>query len=473
MRINGSNFFSTGNVLSVDEMNLRDGQKIIGKVISVSTDEALLEIAGRSLRAKIEDAPEVQSGAVLKFMVKHDPEGRVLLKVLVNDQDANANNSGKVETMVDPNLQKAISLALTEEGLPVTQANIDNFIQLLQSFQNKYQQSLPPQVLAFIAAQKWQVNPETIMTSWLFQDGELRDLLWNLLRLTNTEQSDSCILTRLILNMSSKPEELQTKLQILVKQLDALVRYLNDNKGDYVIPAGQNQTIADGLFRYLLIADDSDLDPFLRQLLSRLKINEPIRRFTPNEKTDFGHKGLNLHTKNPINTSEPSKTPIFNELKQLASKLAESVSPNSLREKIEVLLDRNLALNKTILQENSINGNYNLIPFLVNDSGNMLHEVLIKWREEPSEHKGGSVEQVLWMNIPTGNMGVIHLMLRIGPGGTQINFKVDSDSVRKYLMRNLEELKRSVKNKDLIIKVGLAPKEKGFKPAFQGVDLWI
>lgn len=470
MKINGPNYFTTGNVVSVDELNLRDGQKIMARVISASTDEALLEMAGRSLRAKIEGAPEVQPGAVLKFMVKHDPEGRIILKVLANEQDIN--HPGKFENVVDPNLQKAISYALTKEGLPVNQTNIDHFLQLLQSFQSKYQQSLPPQVLTFISAQNWQVNPETIMTSWLFQDGELRDLLWNLLRRANSEQSDSGLLSRLILNMSAKPEEVHTKLQTLVKQLDALVRYLHNHQ-DFEMPHGQDQTKTDGLFRHLLAAKDSDLKPSLRQLLEKLKTNKPLNQYSPNEKTDFSHKNLNPHPKVETTALKHSHSPLFSEFKQLISKLADSVNSNTIREKIEVLLDRNLALNKAILQENSINGHYNLIPLLINGPDNLLHEVLIKWREEPTEHREGKVEQVLQMNIPTENMGEIHLMLRSGTGGTQINFKVDNDSVRKYLLMNMEELKRTVKNEELVIKVGLVAKEKDFESTFQGVDLWI
>lgn len=471
MRINGPNFFTTGNMISVDELNLRDGQKIVGRVISASTDEALLEMAGRSLRAKIEGAPEIQPGAVLKFMVKRDSEGRVLLKVLGNEPDVN--HSGKVENGVEPNLQKAISYVLTKEGLPANQGNIDNYLQLIQSFQSKYQQSLPPQVLAFISAQNWQVNPETIITSWLFQDGELRDLLWNLLRRINSEQSGSGLLSRLILNMSANPEEVYTKLKTMVKQMDALVRYLHDHQ-DLDMPHGLDQTAADGLFRRLLTAKDSDLAPSLRQLLEKLKADKPpINQFNHNEKADFSHKSLESNVKSETTPLKLSQSPLFNEFKQLISKLADSVNSNTIREKIEVLLDRNLALNKAFLQENSINGSYNLIPILINDPYNMLHEVLIKWREEPDEHRRGSVEQVLWMNIPTENMGEIHLSVRSGAGGTQINFKVDNDSVRKYLLMNMEELKRTVNNQDLVIKVGLAAKEKDFKSTFQGVDLWI
>ncbi len=468
MKINGFNFFPTGNMASVDELNLRDGQKIIGKVISSSMDEALLELAGHGLRAKIEGAPEVQPGAVLKFEVKHDPEGRVVLKVLSNVQEEN--KTANVETIGNPNLLKAISMALTKEGLPVTQANIDKFVQLLQNFQAKYQQSLPPQVLAFITSQKWQVNPETIMTSWLFQDTELRDLLWNLLRKTGTEQSDTGILARLILKMSAKPEELQTKLETLVKQLETLVRYVNENKST----AGKSQIPADGLFRQPLVTSDSKLDPILRQILAKNIQNDPLRQFNSDGNSDTIFKSLTHHTKDQsTGPSDFNKTPIINELKQLISKLTESIEPNTFREKIEMLLDRNLALNKAVLQENSINGNYNLIPILVNDPQNILHEILIKWQEEPSEHKDGRVEQVLRMNIPTENLGEIHLMLRSGSGGTQINFKVENDSVRKYILRNLDDLKKSVTSQDVSIKVGIVPKENNFDSNFQGVDLWI
>lgn len=500
MKINGFNLFSTGNTLPIEGLIFSDGQKIIGKVISTSADEALLEMTGRSFHAKIEGNPEIESGAVLKFLVSHDQQGRVLLKILSGAQEAN--NASDVELLgkqtLDPNLQKAITMALTKEGLPVNQENIENFTRLLQNFQSKYQQPLPPQVLAFIAAQKWPINPETIMTSWLFQDNELRNLLWNMLRQTGSEQPGTGILARLILEMSSKPEELQARFQTLIKQLDTLIRYLNDNKSNVDMPVGK--TAADGLFGKPLLTSDSELDPLLRQLLTKIKSSGEFRPLTSNSDSDPLSRQLLTNTKSSIELlqsnqegnrdtilqglskpikertaglSELSKDPILNEIKQLVSKLTENFDHKALREKIEVLLDRNLALNKAVLKENSINGNYNLIPLLVNDPQNMLHEVLIKWREESSARKDGSVDQVFQMNIPTENLGEIRLLLRTGTAGTQITFKVDNDSIRKYLLKNLTELKISVNQKDVVINVALEPKEDSFNSALNGVDLWI
>lgn len=466
---------STGNTLPVEALNLRDSQKIIGKVISTSTDEALLEIAGHSIRAKIEGNPEIESGAVLKFLVNHDQQGRVLLKVFSGVQDGNNTvNELLGKQALDPNLQKAINLALAKEGIPVTQENIENYIRLIQSFQSKYQQALPPQVLAFITAQKWQINPETIMTSWLYQDTELRDLLWNLLRQTGSGQSETGVLARFILEMSSKPEELQARFKTLTKQLDTLIRLLNENTAPADMPAGNSRSTADSLIRQPLLTSDSELDPLLRQLLSKTKSSMELRQANPDGNTDPIHQSLNKHTKGRTsNPSELPKTPIINELKQLAPKLAETYGSKVLRGKIEVLLERNLALNRAVLQENSINGNYNLIPLLVNDPQNMLHEILIKWQEESGSRKDGSVDQVLRMNIPTENLGEIRLLLRTGTNGAQITFKVDNDSIRKYLLKNLTKLKESVKLKDVIINVAIEPKEDSFNSALNGVDLWI
>lgn len=475
MRINGSNFLLNANLLPVEELNLKDGQKVIGKVISASTDEALLEMSGRSFRAKIEGDPKLESGAVLKFQVNHDQQGRVLLKVLNGAQEANniANSELSGKQIIDPNLLKTITIALTKEGLPVNQENIDNFLRLIESFQNKYQQSLPPQVLAFITAQKWQINTETIMTSWLYQDTDLRDLLWNMLRQSGSEQSGTNLLARLILGMSSKPEELQVKLETLIKQMETLFRYVNENGNNATTPKGQSQTAANGLFRHLLLTDDSEINPLLRQLLTKLSPEVPLRQSNPDRNPDSIVKNSAHQTQSQMTETTVLKAPLFNELKQLFSKLTATFEHQDLREKIEVLLDRNLALNKAVLQENSINGNFNLVPFLVNDSQNMLHEVLIKWQDKSSERKGGKGEQVLQMNIPTENLGEVRLSLRTGANGIQIIFKVDNDLIRKYLLRNLTELKESVKRKDVMINVALEPRENSIDSAYYGVDLWI
>lgn len=481
MKINGFNLFSTGKTLPVEVLNLRDGQIIIGKVITASTDEALLEMAGHSFAAKIEGDPELESGAVLKFLVNHDQQGRVLLKITSGVQAQEANNSANVELsgkqVFDPNLQKAITTALTKEGLPATQENIENFTRLLQSFQSKYQQSLPPQILAFITARKLPVNSETIMTGWVFQDTELRNLLWNALRRTGTEQSGTSVLARSIFGMSTKPEEIQTKLETLVKQLTTLIRHANGDQSGAAIPVKQGQTAADGLIRQSFLDSNSEFSLLSRQSLTKQSSEPALRQFNQDGSSAPFVKVANNQTLSQTQTAEVSelpKVPIINEIKQLVSKLTESFDPKDLRDKIEVLLDRNLGLNKAILQENSVNGNYNLIPLLVNDPQNMLHEIMIKWREESSARKDGSIDQVLRMNIPTENLGEIRLLLRTGSNGTQITFKVDNEAIRKYLVKNLTELKESVNRKDLSINVALEPKENSFNSALNGgVDLWI
>lgn len=474
MKINGFYPISNSNIFPVEALNLRDGQKIIAKVISASADEALLEMAGHNIHAKIEGEPEVESGAVLKFLVNHDQQGRVLLKIISNDQPVN--NFDNLDTLtkqaIDPNLQKAITTALTKEGLPVNQENLEKFIRLLQGFENKYQQTLPPQVLAFISANKWPINPETIMTAWVYQDTKLRDFLWNLLRQSGSDQSGTNVLARLMLGITSKPEELQAKLETLFKQIETIIRYVNKNESDVPMSARQIEAGANGLFRQSLLKDDAELNQLLRQLTTKPTTEAKLRQST-NPNSDPLVKTTNNQTPNRETGTPELKGSLFSELKQLVSKLASTFEQKDLGEKIEVLLDRNLALTKTDLQENSPNGNYNLIPFLVNDSQGFLHEVLIKWQEQSKGSKDGISEQVLQMNIPTENLGEINLTLRTGRNGTQITFKVDHDFVRKYLLRNLAELRTNVKGKNLLINVALEAKGNLSSSTNNGVDLWI
>lgn len=471
MKITGSNLFSTGNTLPVEVLNLRDGQRIIGKVISASTDEALLEMAGHSFHAKIEGNPEIESGAVLKFLVNHDSQGRVLLKIINEDQSVN--NSDKLDNLSQQtNTHKAIITALTREGLPVNKENIDNFIRLLQGFENKYQQTLPPQVLAFVIAQKWPVNPETILTSWLFQDNELRDLLWNMLRQFDSKQSGANLLAGLILEMSPKAEEFPVKLETLLKKIETIMRYLNKNESVPSELDSEGQALAKGIFRHPFLTDNSQINHLLRppaaKSIAESKLHQPS-----NHNPDPPNKVTNGQSlRQPANTSG-FKPSLINEIKQLASKLTSTLEPKDLQEKIEVLLDRNLRLNKAALQEGSNNGNFNLVPFLVNDSQNFLHEVLIKWREESSEENQSKCEQIIQLNIPTENLGEIHLYLRTGGNGSQITFKVENDSIRKYLLRNLIELKETVNRKNVTINVALEPEESYTDSPVDGVDLWI
>lgn len=471
MKINGFNPLTTGNTVPVEALKLRDGQKIIGKVISVSTDEALLEMAGHTFHATIEGNPEVEPGVVLKFLVNHDQQGRVLLKIVSNDEQVN--NSGNFEAVGREVLaQKAIIAALTKEGLPVNEETIGNFIKLLQGFEAKYQQALPPQVLAFITAQKWPVNSETIITAWIYQDTELRNLLWNLLRQAGSGQSGAKFLARLMLSMSAKPEELQAKLGALLQQIATAVRYHNQNESGSLLRTrnGQIPPQGQGLLGQPSLAEHEQL---IREPAAQAGSETGLRQ--GGDRGQYQELFLKTASSQASGNGVPSpafKASLLNEIKQLASKLTSSLGAKDLSEKIEALLERNLDLNKAAFRDTNLNGNYNLIPLLVNDSQNILHEVLVKWREEPDGGKQGKNQQILHMNIPTENLGEIHLYLRTGSNGSQITFKVENDSIRKYLLRNLNELKESLNRKDVLINVALEPKEKYTDP-FSGVDLWI
>ncbi|NLY74767.1 MAG: hypothetical protein GX075_05635 [Firmicutes bacterium] len=473
MRINGFCHLPTGNATPFEELNLRDGQKFIGKIIKASGDEALLEMAGRVFRAKIEGDPELETGAVLKFEVKHTTDGRILLKILDNTRDANEASPAEKQAPA-VNLQKAIISALTGDGLPATPENIEKLSRLLQNFQNKYQQSPPPQVLTYILANKWQVNPETIIASWLFQDAGLRDLLWNILRRTGSNQAGLSLFTCLLMEMSSRPETVLTKLQTLAGQWEKLLQEAGGARPQGSDSSDQTQAAADGSFRSSLLSDDLKNSAWPARP-SPLQNQEPLLRSS----NSGGHPEPALKNSGDPNSGHNdvnfkfSKTSVINELKQVISRLNRVFDKGDFSAKIEALMNKNLALTKATLQENSVNGNYNLVPLLVNDSQNLVHEVLIKWREEPAAQKDGSFEQVLQMNIPTENMGEIRLLLRIGKSGVQINFKVKSDSVRKYLLRNLNELKASLVGTELKIKVALERAAELSDPGIAGVDLWI
>lgn len=451
MKIIGPNFLSNRNLSPVEELNLRDGQKIIGKVISTSTDEALLEIAGHNCRAKIEGEPHLQSGAVFKFLVKHDSQGRVLLKIFNEAEETNISNKGgaSVKRADGDNLQKVVQTALIKEGLPVSQEHVNSIVRLLQGFQSKYQQSLPPQVLTFLTAHGLPINSETIMTAWVFKDPELRNLLWNMLRQfgsSDFSRAGVSILSRLIIGMSSNSKELQTKLQTLAKHLDTIMRHSNENQNAPSISQELN-------------------NPLRQPAMKNRQVDGLSRQFN-----QVGNG--QMKDKTAPNFIE-HKNPLLNELKGLISKLTTTFERKELREKVEVLLDRNMALNKAILQEDNINSNYNLVPFLINDSNNILHEILIKWREEKDQGKAGKNEQFIQLNIPTENLGEIHLALRSGWKGTQITFKVDNDNVRKYLLKNLIELKENFSRKDVKIGVELVSEDNLVESSITGVDLWI
>jgi hypothetical protein len=431
LRINGPNIFSATNQQQIlNELNLKDGQKVIGKIITLANDEALLEIAGRPIQAKIEGNPPL-TGSTQTFLVNTDEQGRIILKVQQNPQDTsnettvgNANSPKTNVTTEDTYMQKSILSALTKDGLAPNNENVEKVTRYLQDFQEKYQQPLGPNVFTFIMAQKWPVTPATVLASWVHQDSEVRDILWDKLQETLPEQQDAGPQTKLALNMQSEAPEISDKLKSLV---DLKIQDLFDKLSD------------------LLQASKNKQQP------------------------------ANISTKNAL--PNPAKSDLAaavtkNQTAIGAKVLVEEKAIEPLQEKIQSILDQNIGINKAILKETAVNGSSNLIPLLVNDSHATIRECLVQWKEEKSNNNGATNDQVVHMTIPTENMGDISLALRIGSGSTRINLRVNSEEVRKYFMQHTAELKTDIAKDNALISVNLNENED-LTPGLHGVDIWM
>jgi hypothetical protein len=492
LRINGSNFSSVNQLQLLTELNLKEGQKVIGRVISLSTDEALLEIAGRPIQAKIEGNPP-PAGSTQTFLVNTDEQGRVILKVLQNPSETSSENlkGNSVSLKADPdpeaaNIRKSIVSALTKDGLPPTNENVDKVARYLQDFQAKYQQPLNPKVFTFIMAQKWPVTPATVLASWVHQDPEARDVLWDKLQDSLPEQETAGFQAKLVVNMQSNVPEIADKLKSLVGLklqgfLDKLSELLQQSKS-----SSQPNTNSSTNTTPSKILLPNELKA---QLLSTIK-NELTAKPKPEQQpaTD-GIQQSRVDSKSidsKLQKATTNKGVLLNQAKsdsevtivkgQATTANVKDVLPEKTiephQEKIGSILDQNISINKAILKETAVNGSSNLIPLLVNDSQSTIHECLVQWKEEKSSNNDAANDQVVYMTIPTDNMGDIKLALRIGSGGTRINLRVNSEEVRKYFMQHTTDLKTDISKENTMISVNLNENED-LCPSVRGVDLWM
>ncbi|HEX3043679.1 MAG TPA: hypothetical protein VHY08_02915, partial [Bacillota bacterium] len=253
MRIDDLNLFNlTKSQLVIDELNLKEGQTIIGRIISMSGENALLDLAGRPLQAKVEGNPPLSLGTTATFKVATDPEGRIVLRLSTNVTENNETNFQNINPKAapDPALQKTIISALKQAGLPVTPETTAKVFMQMTDFQAKYQQPVSPQVFTFIMAQKWPVTPGTILLALTHQDPKLRDLLWNTLQKSMSQPELAELLTRFVLNPGANPsllaEKLQTagtsKLQDFLEKLFTLSRPTNAGPTASTSPTSQSTT---------------------------------------------------------------------------------------------------------------------------------------------------------------------------------------------------------------------------------------
>lgn len=454
MKIDGLSSFLTNTFQTISELNLKEGQIIMGKIISLAKDEAVLEIAGRTLEAKVEGNPPAATGQVATFQVSKDEMGRVLLKFITN-----VNDSGGVipaETNLDkapePAVLKNIQAALRREGAAPTPENIDKIWHGLQDFQAKYQQPLNPQVLAFIVAKKWPITPGTTLASMVFQDKETRDLLWNLLKKSLPEKEFNEFINKYAMVPQAGPEVLAGKMAAFreVKSLQDLLGQL------FKLSAGENTGENQELQN---TQSKTDLINNLIQAESKAELKAKFKtapesgtlssRFSAETIRPEARQGVPINKEDPILSAR-----IRVDSPEMRDKSGVVVESNTLgtagklgraeQQKIAAVLEQHITLSKSVpANEPASNPNYS-IPFLINDPKTGLREFLVKWRQESNHSKSGNTGQIIFISIPTANMGDINLSLRVTDAGTGINLKVSTNEVRQYLLNHLAELKKAI-----------------------------
>jgi hypothetical protein len=163
---------------NLGELGLKDGQNIVGRIISIITNEVVLQLAGKTITAQLEGRP-LLPGTLVLFGVALAESGKVELKVLTNlTQQATETPSFSG----DAGLKNLIGAVCHKLGWEGTSVQIEQIYHDLQLFAAKYGQTLPPEVFVWLRTQNWPITPGTILLAWLYQDQELRNLVWTRLR---------------------------------------------------------------------------------------------------------------------------------------------------------------------------------------------------------------------------------------------------------------------------------------------------
>ena len=196
VKINGLNFTVVkGNELA-GQLGLKDGQQIVGRLLGTSQNEALLQLAGKTIPARMEGT-QLAAGTMALFRVSLAANGTVKLKVVAELNGAETVAKFR-ELTADPRLLPAVCAALQEYGLPVSMENIAKVLENRSVFENILSQPLAPQGLAFLLKQQLPLTMRTILLAWLYQDRDLRNYLWNTLRNSPVVKTNPALLPKVI-----------------------------------------------------------------------------------------------------------------------------------------------------------------------------------------------------------------------------------------------------------------------------------
>jgi hypothetical protein len=463
VKIDGLNNFLINSFQVISDLNLKEGQIIVGKIISLSTDEAWLEIAGRPLQAKVEGNPPATPDSVATFRVGKDEQGRILLKFLANVSDTN-NTSGTLPKGINPDgsinaaIFKTIRASLQKEGVAPSPANIETIFRNMRDFQLKYQQPISPQILSFILARKWPITPGTILTSLVFQDQEVRDVLWNALLKSLPEKELAEFITKYVLVPQADSAAITGKM-IASSDLKSIQDFLEK------------------LFKLNLSSSQTD-DPTIEQLKADAKNftgktnSDPalqLKRHTSETVRPESRLQVNPGKDLPVLQKSDSEPAITADSKALgiAGKLGKAEP-----QKIAAVLEQQITFARSLPANESVSNSSHSIPWLIHDSQNGLRELPVKWREEWNESRDGHSNLLIYLAIPTENMGDINLSIRVTEGSTRIKMRVGNDEVRNYLQKHITELKEAVGPTNTVITVGLTENES-LNLNNSGIDLWM
>jgi hypothetical protein len=166
------------------ELGLKDGQIIVGRILGITTDEVLLQLAGKTLTAQLEGRP-LLPGAVARFAVTVADSGQVVLKVLADHGESPGETAPTLAMRYftdETELKTAIMAAYRHLGREGTPAQIDQICRDLRSFVALHGKTPPPEVLVWLRTQNWPVTSGTILLAWLYRDQQLRNLIWTRLQ---------------------------------------------------------------------------------------------------------------------------------------------------------------------------------------------------------------------------------------------------------------------------------------------------
>lgn len=131
----------------------------------------------------------------------------------------------------------------------------------------------------------------------------------------------------------------------------------------------------------------------------------------------------------------------------------ETVETKTNKEQLFFLLKESIGLVKNSNQESNT-FHLNIVPFVMVDARNQVHESLIEWQEKKQLIAGREVtEQKIRMVIPTENLGEIGLLLITQGSKAKIQFEVRSEPIRRWLSDRCQELKKTINSREVNVGV--------------------